>query len=140
MRSVLSNAILTSLLLGGVAIAATPAAPRVPALDNHVMTIVSAKLDIPRIPHTLQMTVSAKVRTAGWKNGRFSPRVYIQPPPDGVYEVNVIADPPTGIVPQVITPMVIQAPWTNYPEAHLKGVKFIAATNSVTVMLPPVKP
>lgn len=105
-----------------------------------VMSIDSASIEIPRMPHTIKMIVHAKVSSTGWTNGAILPRIYIQPPKDGIYEVDVVAQKPGGMTGQVIMPMLIDQPWKNYPEPHLKGIKFNAKTNSVTAMLPPVKP
>lgn len=86
-------------------------------------------------PGTLTMNAAGSTGMAGYKNAGFVPRINAAPPKDGVYEVDVVADkPPTGAA--VATPIEVKGAWSPYPSEHLKGVKFIAKTNSVVAMLP----
>jgi hypothetical protein len=86
-------------------------------------------------PGTLVMKASGGVGQAGYKNAVFLPRINAAPPKDGVYEVDVVADKPE-MGATVETPIEVKGSWTPYPADHLKGVKFIAKTNSVVAMLP----
>lgn len=85
----------------------------------------------------LELTAEGKAASPGYTHAGFLPRIYIAPPPDGIYEVDVVADRPATPAPQVVTPITVKGQWAPYPESRLKGVKFIAKTNSVTAMLPP---
>jgi hypothetical protein len=87
-------------------------------------------------PGTLTMLASGAVGEAGYKNLGFLPRINAAPPKDGVYEVDVVGDKPAAAGAQVVTPVEVKGAWSPYPSSHLKGVKFIAKTNSVTAMLP----
>lgn len=84
----------------------------------------------------LSMTAAGEVPAPGYKNPSFLPRINAAPPKDGVYEVDVVADRPDGAAPAV-TPIEVKGAWSPYPADRLKGVKFIAKTNSVVAMLPP---
>ena len=48
-------------------------------------------------PH-LFIRAEGKVRTSGWTNPMLVPRTYVTPPADGIWDVDFVADPPTGIV------------------------------------------
>lgn len=89
---------------------------------------------------TLTMNAAGSAGMAGYKNAGFVPRINAAPPKDGVYEVDVVADKPTPAGASVVTPIDVKGAWSPYPSEHLKGVKFIAKTNSVVAMLPAAKP
>jgi hypothetical protein len=87
----------------------------------------------------LELTADGKAASAGYTHTGFLPRIYIAPPPDGIYEVDVVADRPAAPAAQAATPITVKGEWAPYPESRLKGVKFIAKNNAVTAMLPPPK-
>ncbi|THD54385.1 hypothetical protein [Phenylobacterium sp.] len=84
----------------------------------------------------LEMQASGGVGMPGYKNAGFVPRINAAPPKDGVYEVDVVADKPATPGAAAATPIEVKGAWSPYPVEHLKGVKFIAKTNSVVAMLP----
>ena len=83
----------------------------------------------------LSMTASGESAAPDYKNASFLPRINAAPPKDGIYEVDVVADNPDGAAPAP-TPIDVKGAWQPYPADHLKGVKFIAKSNSVVAMLP----
>jgi hypothetical protein len=85
---------------------------------------------------TLEMQASGAAGMPGYKNAGFVPRINAAPPKDGIYEVDVVADKPATPGAAVMTPIEVKGAWSPYPAEHLKGVKFIAKTNSVVAMLP----
>ena len=85
-------------------------------------------------PHVVQVCARGTVPTGGWTNAQLRPVIYVQAPPNGIYDFDFVATPPTGIVPQVITPIKAVRIWTPYP-AGLHGVRVKSAGNSVTAML-----
>lgn len=85
-------------------------------------------------PPKLRIAARGTVPTAGWTNPRLEPFIFIQPPPDGIYEFEFVADPPEGPVSQVITPVEAVYVWENIPDG-LKGVRVHAAQNSKTALL-----
>ena len=91
----------------------------------------------PGKPGVLEVDVDGSVGMAGYKNAAFLPRINAAPPKDGVYEVDVVADKPTPAGAAAATPIDVKGAWSPYPAEHLKGVKFMAKTNSVVAMLPP---
>ena len=91
----------------------------------------------PGKPGVLEVDVDGSVGMAGYKNGALLPRINAAPPKDGIYEVDVVADRPAAAGAAAPTPIKIEKGWSPYPAEHLKGVKFMAKTNSVVAMLPP---
>ena len=84
---------------------------------------------------TLVMHATGGVGEAGYTKPAFLKRINAGPPKDGVYEMDVVADKPAAGA-AVVTPIEVKGAWSPYPADQLKGVKFIAKTNSVTAMLP----
>ena len=84
----------------------------------------------------LEMEAAGGVGAAGYKNATFLPRINAAPPVNGIYDVDVVADKPAAPGAAVVTPITVKGAWSPYPSEHLKGVKFMAKTNSVTAMLP----
>lgn len=80
-------------------------------------------------PPKLLINVLGTVRTSGWANPRLLPRIYVQPPPDGIWEFDFVADPPTGIALQVITPIFASYLFEG-DFSEWKGVRVVAETNS----------
>lgn len=82
--------------------------------------------------------LEAKVTTdgAGWTKVGFLPRVYAATPPDGIYEVDVVADKPATPGAAGPTPVEVKSAWDRYKDGRVKGVKFISKTNEVVAMAP----
>ena len=83
------------------------------------------------------MKASGTVAGAGWTNPGFLPRIYAATPPDGVYEVDVVADKPAAPGAAASTPIEAKGDWNKYTDGRVKGIKFISKTNEVVAMLPP---
>jgi hypothetical protein len=84
----------------------------------------------------LTLKASGKTATAGYYDLAFLPRINAAPPPDGVYDVDIIGYQPQGPAAQVVTPVEVSGQWANYPKARLKGVRFNTKTNALVAMLP----
>ncbi len=65
------------------------------------------KLDILKSnPPKLSITSKGKTRTTGWRDGQLMPRFNLSHPAlNGVYEFDFIAQIPTGITLQILTPI-----------------------------------
>jgi hypothetical protein len=126
-----------------VAATAAPAAPKSMARSQQMYAgqEMIDKVDTAAIkpgkPGSLIIEVTGSVGMAGYTKAAFLPRVNAAPPKDGVYEVDVVADKPAAPGTTGATPISIDKAWPGYPAGRLKGVKFIAKTNSVVAMLPP---
>lgn len=86
-------------------------------------------------PPGLVVHVEGEVSTPGWSDFALQHFVYVQPPPDGIYEADLVATPPGGMTPQVITPFAHDETWMGFPIEHLKGLTVHSGTNKVTAML-----
>jgi hypothetical protein len=122
--------------------AAAPAAPKYVGRSQQMYQgqEMVTKLDTATIKvgaaGTLDMMASGSVPSAGYKNAGFLKRILAGPPKDGIYEMDVVADAPPPAGAAAVTPIEVKGGWEKYPADHLKGVKFISKTNSVTAMLP----
>jgi hypothetical protein len=84
----------------------------------------------------LDLQAQATTDGAGWTKAGFLPRVYAATPPDGIYEVDVVADKPATPGAPGATPVEIKSGWDRYKDGRVKGVKFISKTNEVVAMVP----
>ncbi|MDQ3185105.1 MAG: hypothetical protein M3Q16_01300 [Pseudomonadota bacterium] len=105
-----------------------------------ILEVTEVKLAIlESFPPQLRISASGNVPTGGWSNPRLVPYIYIQPPPDGIYDFDFVADPPEGIATQVISPIEVVHVWKDLPD-RLKGVRIHASQNSKTALLEMGKP
>lgn len=80
-------------------------------------------------PSVLFITADGRVSSSGWTAPRLSPRFYIAPPADGIWDFDFYADAPTGIVLPVLLP-VSASTFTEAP-SWLKGVRVHAQNNAI---------
>jgi hypothetical protein len=71
-----------------------------------------------------------EVATSGWSGIRLSPRFYVTPPADGLWEFDFEGHPPSGLVLEVVLP--VSANYIGGVPAWFKGAKVYAAQNSMT--------
>ncbi|HEX7887077.1 MAG TPA: hypothetical protein VF474_13965 [Phenylobacterium sp.] len=84
----------------------------------------------------LNLEAKASTDGAGWTQVGFLPRIYAATPPDGIYEVDVVAQKPASPGAAGATPVEVKSGWDRYKDGRVKGVKFISKTNEVVAMLP----
>jgi hypothetical protein len=84
----------------------------------------------------LNLAATATTDGGGWTRIGFLPRIYAATPPDGIYEVDVVAEKPA--TPGAAGPVTVEVKsgWDRYKDGRVKGVKFISKTNEVVVMAP----
>ena len=68
----------------------------------------------------------------GWSQPQLMPRVHVQPPPDGIYDFDFVAEPPGSC--QSDTVIHANYVMTNFADT-LKGVRVHAPLNSKTTLL-----
>lgn len=103
--------------------------------SRSVFTVESIDLAVIKMnPPKLQVTVIGTTRTAGWKNVRLQPRIYVHPPADGIWEFEFIADPPLGIVLEMVTPVTASYLYEG-DFSGWKGVRIVAETNTKQKLL-----
>jgi len=74
-------------------------------------------------PPNLVVTATGQVPTGGWKDARLDRRVYVQFPPDGIWDYDLTAVPPSGPAPTVISQVNATDVWKGFPAGKLKGVR-----------------
>ena len=82
------------------------------------------------------LKASGMTAGAGWTQAGFLPRVYAGKAPDGIYEVDVVAQKPTTPGAATLTSVDVKGDWSKFTDGRVKGVKYISKTNSVVAMLP----
>jgi Dyp-type peroxidase family len=102
-------------------------------MTKKVMDVTELTLNIQKTnPPSLVISCNGHVNSGGWSHGKLVPFVYVMPPADGIYEFDFVANAPTGIVIQKITPITAEEfVWEDFP-AGLKGVKVYASQNNIT--------
>ena len=105
--------------------------------QEQIMQVDSATITPGKTPGSLLLNATGKTAAAGYYNLVFLPRINAAPPPDGIYDVDVIGYAPQQPAAQAVTPVETKGEWANYPKERLKGVRFIAKNNEVVAMLPP---
>ena len=83
----------------------------------------------------LNLAAKATTDGAGWTQVGFLPRVYAATPPDGIYEVDVVAQKPAAPGAAGPHPVDVKSAWDRYKDGRVKGVKFISKTNEVVAMV-----
>jgi hypothetical protein len=83
----------------------------------------------------LNLEAKAMTDGSGWTQVGFLPRVYAATPPDGIYEVDVVAQKPAAPGKAGPTPVEVKSGWDRYKDGRVKGVKFISKTNEVVAMV-----
>lgn len=101
--------------------------------QEQVLSIQSGSVS-PDSGGGLNLEAKASTDGAGWTQVGFLPRIYAATPPDGIYEVDVVAQKPA--TPGAgATPVEVKSGWDRYKDGRVKGVKFISKTNEVVAML-----
>jgi phenylpyruvate tautomerase PptA (4-oxalocrotonate tautomerase family) len=85
-------------------------------------TITDVTVALSKDKKEATVTATGQVPTGGWTGAKLTPRVTTKAPADGIYEFELTAVKPTGIVTQVISEVKATHAWAN-PPADLKGVK-----------------
>jgi hypothetical protein len=89
---------------------------------------------IKKNPPEYRIDATGKTPTSGWSNAELSAVVYVQPPPDGIYDFHFNAEPPSGIPAQVFTPISATKILEKMPNGF-RGVRVHAASNKKEALL-----
>jgi len=81
-------------------------------------------------PPKLMIAAHGQVPTLGWRNGRLIPHIYINPPKDGIWDFDFVAEYPTGIVPQVVSPILSDLFVSTVPPWY-EGIRVHSTTNAL---------
>jgi hypothetical protein len=85
-------------------------------------TVLDVSYTVDKEKKTLTVTAVGQVPTGGWKDAKLVRREVKEAPKDGIYEYDLTAVRPTGIVPQIVSKVTASDTWEN-PPADIKGVK-----------------
>jgi len=85
-------------------------------------------------PKSVYIRASGFVPTSGWSDQKLSEYIYIQPPPDGIWDFDFTARPPEGLVLQVFIRIYVEHTWHGDIEA-IKGVRIHSSTNQKVALL-----
>jgi hypothetical protein len=86
-------------------------------------TVISATAEFDKDKKKLTINAVGQVPTGGWSGAKLT-RKTKEAPKDGIYEYELTAVRPTGIVTQVISKVKASDVWEN-PPADLKGIKIL---------------
>ncbi|MBW4420649.1 MAG: hypothetical protein KME13_15670 [Myxacorys californica WJT36-NPBG1] len=90
-------------------------------LTQQSVTVTAVNLTLLEShPPQLQIIARGTVPSTGWTNPQLIPLVYVQAPPDCIYDFEFVATPPTDPAAQVITPIVAKY---RFPAQGLRGVR-----------------
>jgi hypothetical protein len=102
-----------------------------------IYSITSVRLALNRKnPPDLIIDADGETRSNNWTNPELQPWVYIQPPPDGIWDFDFVAEPPSRPSNPVIVPIQAQHVWKDLPP-EVRGIRVHSETNSVTAYLEP---
>lgn len=101
-----------------------------------IFSVESIKLTILKSdPSKLSIFAKGIVTSTGWRNGQLNPLEKTLSP-DGILDLEFVADPPDGISSPVLTEIVADTIWADDVE-RLIGVRIVARTNEMTELLVP---
>jgi len=89
---------------------------------------------IKKNPPEYRIDATGKATTSGWSNPELSAVVYVQAPPDGIYDYDFVAEPPSGVAAQVLTPIKAQKVLGKMPKGF-RGVRVSAKSNKKEALL-----
>ena len=95
-------------------------------------TVIEVTYEFDKDKKKLTVTAVGRVPTGGWKDAKLTPRATKEAPKDGIYEYDLTAVRPEGIVTQVISKVKASHTLEN-PPADMKGVKVYGSGEAKTV-------
>jgi hypothetical protein len=114
-----------------------PSRGRRPPAPERIMSVAAVTVDtLESRPPRFVLSASGSVSSSGWTRGRLRPMPMKEEPKDGIYQFEFLANPPSGIVLPVISPISTERPAVWRPEpptAEVKGIRVFAAQNDILV-------
>lgn len=117
-----------------IAAAYAVAAPATAAEAKPVMRVTAASATIVKKGGPVRVCARGAVPTTGWTRPVLTPRIYVQSPPDGIWDFDFSATPPRGPAGQMVSTVRAEKVWSGYYKG-LKGVRVHGARNSVVARL-----
>jgi hypothetical protein len=100
-------------------------------VDSVELTLINTK------PPQVNISASGSANTTGWADAELIPFVYVQAPPNGVYDFTLVAYPPVGPAGQMITPLPEPASLTEFVPLGFRGVTIHAESNTKQAFIGP---
>ena len=104
--------------------------------QGHVESLQSATVT-PAESGGVVLNAKATVPGPGYTNPSFLPYIYAGTPPDGIYEVDVVADAPATPGAPAPTSIEVKGAWDKFTDGRVKGIRFISKTNEIVAMVTP---
>jgi len=101
--------------------------------EEKILEVQDVSVVLDNNPPVLIIKASGTVTSSGWKNSRLVPHSCDQPPPDGIYDFDFVAEAPSCISLPVLMPIEATYKLESIPD-KLKGIR-IHAENSKEFLL-----
>lgn len=92
-------------------------------------TVINATAEFDKEKKTLTIEAVGQVPTGGWKDAKLKKKETKEAPKDGIYEFELTAIRPTGIVTQALSKVTATEKWEN-PPGDLRQIKILGAGES----------
>lgn len=103
-----------------------------------IYSVESASIEILKTePPAIVVAAVGRTNSGGWSNARLEPRYYINPPADGIWDIDFVAMPPPAdaIVTMGLVKHTAHLVLPDIPPS-IAGFRIHTASNSLEVMLP----
>lgn len=84
-------------------------------------------------PPAVVVSARGRVNSTGWTNPQLAAWIYIQPPRDGILDLDFIATAPSGLVNFVMSPITVGLAFT--VPGWVRGVRIHSSTNKMETLL-----
>ncbi|HED35478.1 MAG TPA: hypothetical protein ENJ08_14880 [Gammaproteobacteria bacterium] len=102
---------------------------------SKVYDVKDVKLSLLKTsPPKLSIVAQGSVPSGGWSDPHLIPYIYIQAPPDGIYDFDFIATPPDGLATQAFADIEVSHTLESIDNG-LKGIRVHASQNSIVSLL-----
>jgi hypothetical protein len=86
-------------------------------------------------PPNLVVTAEGTVPTGGWTEVQLIRRVYEKEPTDGIWEYDLLAKPPDGPAPQVLSTVKASDLWQKVDAKKLKGLRVYGLEKGIKTVI-----
>ena len=97
--------------------------------NEKILEVQGISVVLDNNPPVFIIKSSGNVTSSGWKNPELVPHSFEQPPPDGIYDFDFVAESPSDISLPVVMPIETELNQRQIP-SNLKGIRIHASTNT----------
>ncbi|MBW4506282.1 MAG: hypothetical protein KME64_07200 [Scytonematopsis contorta HA4267-MV1] len=98
-----------------------------------ILNIEDISVSLENNQSSINIKASGNVTSSGWENPQLVLHSFEQPPPDGIYDFDFVAETPSDIDLPVVTPIEVTGKLEPIPD-NLKGIR-IHARNTKEFLL-----